>query len=454
MSRQRIDDRKPHNVAAEAAVIGALLIDPDAILKVRAGLDPEDFYVASRRWCYEAILRLFEDDVQIDTVTVADELERKGVLKDVGGAARLTSLIGKTPTALNIQHYANIVRRTSQLRKLIDAGSKIIKLGYSDNEELSIEERYSNAEKLLYESRAEDKSRTATVNIRQAMNELHDEIDYRRAHPGMSGIPTGIGALDDMLDGMQKGNLIIIAGRPGMGKSSLALFIINHAAMCGYKCLLFSQEMSRLQLSQRIVSMRTGINMQRIRKSEQLSDAELPVVFDQMAKASKLPIWISTMSVATPGAMRAEYRRYSATEGGIDLVVGDHLGLMSTDEHEKNEVVALGLIGRHSKGLAGDEGIPVVLLHQLNRNVETRVDKHPVLSDLRGSGKIEENADEILFLYRDVRHNPNTEHPKIAEINAAKQRNGPTGIVEVEFDDTCGQWTERGTQSKLLLDSF
>ena len=454
---QRIREKlAPHNVEAEQAVIGAMLIDPDALLKVRSVLEGNDFYVEQNRWVYQAMLHLFENDAGLDMITITDELDRMGMLKEIGGAAYLTNLIGSTPTSLNIKHYAEIVRRHSQLRKLIQAGTRIVQLGYSDDDELSLEERYSKAENVLYESWGEDKGNTATVHVKQAMSELYDEMQYRRENPGMSGIPTGIAELDDVLDGMQRGNLFIVAGRPGMGKSQFALFTAEHAAGKGYKVLIFSQEMSRLQLAQRLTSMRTGINMQRIRKAELLKDNELPVVLAEMEKVSKLPIWISTMPMATPGMMRAEIRRYSAQEGGIDLVIGDHLGLMSIDDGDRgdNETIRLGMISRQSKVIAREENLVFMLLSQLSRAVESRQDRRPVLSDLRGSGRIEENMDDCAFLYRDGRYNPDTEHPKRAEINLAKHRNGPTILVEAEFDATCGQWKSLGLQEKLLLNDF
>jgi replicative DNA helicase len=429
----------PHNIEAEQAVLGALLIDPDAIYKVNTFLRPPDFYVERHRWIYESVLSLHERREAVDFVTMCDDLERREVLAELGGAAYLTSLVTSTPTALNIEHYAHIVERTSTLRRLIGAAGEIAALAYEDTDDVGAV--VDQAEQILFGVSQRQIARDMRP-IRDVVSDYYDRIDYLYQHKGETiGVPTGFRQLDKMLGGMQKSDLIIVAARPGMGKTSLMLSIAQNAARkYNQRVAIFSLEMSAEQLVQRLISSETGIDSQRLRIGS-LREDEWPTFIQATGALSETMIFIDDTPSISAMQVRTKARRLYA-EYGIDLLIIDYLQLMQSDRRNENRVQEISFLSRALKGLARELNIPVLVASQLSRAVEQRNDKHPLLSDLRESGSIEQDADIVIFIYRDEYYTPETEQPNIAEIMISKHRNGPTGMVPLFFRKELAQFLE------------
>lgn len=431
-SRERgVERQPPANTEAEEAVLGALLIDPDAILRIATFLQPDDFYVPRHRMVFEAILQLHERREPADLVTLTDELERRGQLSAVGGAPYLTGLINATPTSIHAEYYARIVERTAVLRRLIGAATEIAKLAYKDTE--NVEAVVDQAESIIF-GISEKRVARDLVPIRQVLDQYYDRIEYLMQHQGeIIGIPTGLSDLDKLLGGLQRSDLIIVAGRPGMGKTSLALSMALQAARRWHKRIaIFSLEMSNEQVVQRLISAETGIDAQRLRLGS-IHDDEFDVFVQATSLLSDTPIFIDDTPAITVTEMRTKARRLHA-EHGLDLLIVDYLQLMRGEiGGDGNRVQEISYISRSLKALARELNIPVVALSQLSRAVESRQDKRPMLSDLRESGSIEQDADVVIFVYRDVEYNPDTEFPNLAEVRVAKHRSGPTGVVPAFF---------------------
>ncbi len=441
MSEKAVPDKMvPHNVEAEEAVLGSLLIDPDAVIRVVAFLHPDDFYIVKNGWVYEAILHLHERRQPADFVTLCDELERRGQLAEVGGAAYVTSLINAVPTSIHVEHYAHIVERTAILRRLITAAGQIAQLAYEETAE-DVDEVVDRAESILF-GVSERRISRQLVPIRQILSDYYDRIEYLHQHQGETiGVPTGFTLLDKLLGGFQRSDLIIIAGRPGMGKSSLALTIAHNAAKKHrQRVALFSLEMSGEQLVQRLVSAETGIDSQRLRLGD-IKEHEWPLFVEATGVLSEALIFIDDTPAISALEMRTKARRLHA-EHGLDLIMVDYLQLMRGDYRSENRVQEISFISRSLKSLARELNLPVVALSQLSRAVEQRQDKRPILSDLRESGSIEQDADVVMFIYRDEMYNPDTEKPNIADIIVAKHRNGPTGHAPLFFKKELAQFME------------
>jgi len=433
------DKMVPHNVEAEQAVLGALLIDPDAIYKVSTFLRADDFYVAKHQWMYESITSLHERGEAVDYVTLCDELERREQLAEIGGAAYITSLINATPTALNVEYYGRIVERTSTLRRLIGAAGEIAALAYEDTD--NADEVVDRAEQILFGVSQRRISRDL-MPIREVVSEYYDRIDYLYQHKGETiGVPTGFRQIDKLLGGLQKSDLVIVASRPGMGKTSLMLsFAQNAARKYNQRVALFSLEMSAEQLVQRLIASETGIDSQRLRLGN-LREEEWPVFIQATGALSETMIFIDDTPSISAMQLRTKARRLYA-EHGLDLIIVDYLQLMQTDRRIDNRVQEISLLSRSLKGLARELNIPVVVASQLSRAVEQRNDKHPMLSDLRESGSIEQDADVVVFIYRDEYYSPETDQPNIAEIIVSKHRNGPTGMVPLFFKKELAKFCE------------
>ena len=433
------DKMVPHNIEAEQAVLGALLIDPDAIFKVNTFLRAPDFYVERHQWIYDAILALHERREAIDFVTLCDELERRERLAELGGAAYLTSLVNATPTALNIEHYGRIVERTSTLRRLIGAAGEIAALAYEDTD--NVDEVVDRAEQVLFGVSQRRVARDLQP-IRDIVSEYYDRVDYLYQHKGETiGVPTGFRNLDKMLGGLQKSDLIIVAARPAMGKTSLMLTLAQNAARkYNQRVAIFSLEMSAEQLVQRLISSETGIDSQRLRIGN-LREEEWPVFIQATGALSETMVFIDDTPSISAMQVRTKARRLYA-EYGLDLLIIDYLQLMQSDRRNENRVQEISFLSRALKGLARELNIPVLVASQLSRAVEQRTDKRPMLSDLRESGSIEQDADIVVFIYRDEYYSPDTEHPNIAEIIVSKHRNGPTGMVPLFFKKELAQFLE------------
>ncbi|MCB0214425.1 MAG: replicative DNA helicase, partial [Anaerolineae bacterium] len=419
------DKLQPHNIEAEEAILGSLLIDPDAILRISTFLSPGDFYVQRHGWVYESILDLHERRQPADLVTLSDELERRNQLADVGGSAYLTGLINATPTSIHVEYYARIVERTAVLRRLIDAASKIAQLAYQDAEDA--DEVVDRAEEIIF-AISERRIDRDLKPIRQVLESFYDRVEYLNQHQGeVIGIPTGLADLDKLLGGLQRSDMIVMAGRPGMGKTSLALSIaLQSARQWQKRVAVFSLEMSDEQLVQRLVSAETGIDSQRLRLGNIKAD-EWPTFYQAIRLLSETSIFIDDTPAISALELRSKARRLHA-EHGLDMIIVDYLQLMSGGSRNENRQQEISFISRSIKGLARELNVPVLALSQLSRQVESRADKRPMLSDLRESGSIEQDADVVLFIYRDDVYNPDTEFPNIAEIIVSKHRSGPTGV--------------------------
>jgi len=423
------DRLPPQNVDAEQSVLGSLLIDREAIIKIAPFLRPEDFYREVHGQIYGAVLDLHERREPADLVTLSDELERRGKLEAVGGAAYLTSLINSVPTSIHVEHYAHIVERTAVLRRLIEAAGKIAALAYEEAEEVDVV--VDRAEQILFEISQKRTTRGLTP-INRILTDYYDRIEYLHQHRDeMVGLPTGFTQLDKLLGGLQRSDLVIVAGRPGMGKSSLGMTMAHHAAMKHNAVVaLFSLEMSGEQVVQRLIAGDTGISSQRLRIGD-IRDIE----WDKFVKAggalAEAAIFVDDSSTPSPMEIRTKCRRLAA-EYGLDLVIVDYLQLMWSGTRSENRVQEISYISRALKGLARELNVPVVAMSQLSRAVEARQDKRPILSDLRESGSIEQDADVVLFIYRSET-DEDPQKKNIAEILVAKHRNGPTGQVSLLF---------------------
>ncbi|MGD8625865.1 MAG: replicative DNA helicase [Anaerolineae bacterium] len=435
----RIERLPPQNIEAEEAILGALLIDPDAIIRVATILKPEDFYREKHGWIYDTALSLHERREPIDFLTVCDELDHREQLDEVGGPAFITTLINAVPTSVHAEHYARIVERTATRRRLLDAAGQIAVLAYQEADD--VDEVVDRSEQILF-GVSERRISRELVPIRHVLSEYYDRIEYLTRHRGeMIGIPTGFTDIDRLLGGLQRSDMVILAARPSVGKTSLALgFAHNAAKRFGQRVAFFSLEMSNEQVVQRLISAETGINAQRLRRGEIEQDE-----WSRFIKATNDLAETHFFIDDTPGAsaleLRSKARRLHA-EVGIDLVVVDYLQLMRGDFRSENRVQEISSISRALKALARELNVPVLALSQLSRGVESRTDKRPILSDLRESGALEQDADVVMFIYRDELYNENTERKNLADIIVAKHRNGPTGTVTLYFKKELAQFLE------------
>ncbi len=370
---------------AEKAVLGSLLIDPDAIIKIANFLRAEDFFRERYTWIYEAVLVLNERREPADFVTLVDELERAGRLEEIGGLAYITELINSTPTAIYVDYYARIVERTAILRRLINAAGRIAELAYDEGQD--VDQVVDRAEQLIF-GVSESRIHRELTPIRSVMGDVVDRIDFLSRNQGtVMGVPTGFVMLDKTLGGLQKSDLIILAGRPGMGKSSLALSLAQNAAE-RYKArvAIFSLEMSSEQLVQRLLSMKTGIDSHRLRMGD-VYEEEWKILMEAANDLSNTSIFIDDTPAATVMDIRTKARRLYA-EHGLDMIMIDYMQLMtgSSGGRNENRQQEISYISRSLKGLARELNVPLVALSQLSRAVESRSDKRPMLSDLRESG--------------------------------------------------------------------
>ncbi|MEO8287373.1 MAG: replicative DNA helicase [Chloroflexota bacterium] len=420
----------PYDLGAEEAVLGSLLLDRDAIIKIAPFLRPEDFYREAHGWIYGAVLDLYGRREPPDPVTLASELERGGRLENIGGYSYLVKLVNSTPTAVHIEYYGHIVERTAVLRRLISAGGEIAALGYSEDKETTVV--LDKAEQILFSI----SQRTATkdfASIEQVLNEYYDRIESIQHSPGsVVGVSTGFHDLDEVTGGLQKSDLIIMAARPGVGKTSLSLGIAHNAAERGARVGVFSLEMSREQLVQRLLAVETGVDSQRLRLGY-LNDEEWQNVSDAIGRLAQMPIFIDDSAGLTIHEVRSKSRRLEA-EAGVDLLIIDYLQLMQgTGRRDGNRVQEVSEISRGLKVLARELNIPVIACAQLSRAVESRTNHVPMLSDLRESGSIEQDADIVMFIHREEMYNPETEKKGIAEIHISKHRNGPLTTIPLRF---------------------
>ncbi len=437
------DRLPPHDIDAEEAVNGSLLIDGVAIHETTVFLQPKDFFSEQNKWIYRACQSLYQRDEATNQITVAQELEREGKLEKCGGASYLSHLIQIVPTSLDIEHYARIVYRLSIMRQLIFAADKISEIGYEANPDVGA--ALNKAEEMLFHLRHERS--LDFIHIKNVLD------GYFEAPPppgtaGFQAIPqvfSGLHGLDDLLQGFKRSDLVIVAARPSIGKTSLALNIARNAAVDQRACVaVFSLEMSRESLAQRLLSSETGINSRRLRIGSNTEDEEEKVM-EAIGVLSEASIFIDDSPQLRVMEMRSKARRLNF-EHSIDLIIVDYLQLIQGDTRNDNRVQEIGFISRSLKALARELNVPVIAVSQLSRAIEKREKHEPMLSDLRDSGSIEQDADMVLFINREEVYYPNEEdwraaHPEeeyprgLADIIVAKNRNGPINKVKVRFID-------------------
>jgi replicative DNA helicase len=459
MSTERLP---PHNIEAEEAVLGSLLLDAEGILKIDLFLKPEDFYREENRWIYEACLSLYGRNEAINQVTVGQELMRRGKLTEIGGAGFLSRLIATVPTPLHIEYYAQIVHRLALMRRLIEAAGQIAAIGYEAGPD--IDAAFNKAEDILFRLRHGESPRDFR-HIRQILDDYFEESGLApRTRPGrLPHVLTGFSALDEILGGLQRSDMIILAARPSLGKSSLALNIARNASVeQGAHVAIFSLEMSKEQLVQRLLAGEAEVDSKRIRLGL-YREAEERRIMEAAGVLSEAPIYVDDTPLLKVVEMRSKARRLHY-DRGIDLIIIDYLQLVRGNGRSENRVQEISEISRSIKALARELEIPIIAVSQLSRAVETRTDHIPLLSDLRESGSIEQDADVVLFIYREdvyytkeewERRNPGKPYPKgIAEIRIAKHRNGPVGQVSLFFKEKIAKFTnlekERGEQQQTL----
>ncbi|MDP9358369.1 MAG: replicative DNA helicase [Chloroflexota bacterium] len=428
----------PHNLEAEQSVLGSLLIDRDAIIKIASYVKPEDFYQGANGTIYQAIVDLYNRREPTDFITLSDELARRDKLDHVGGVAYLSALLNAVPTAVHVEYYGKIVERTATLRRLIDAGSQIVAIGYRDG--VDTEDALDAAERAIFNV-SEKRATKDFQSISEVLDRFFDQIDYMQQHRGdVVGVATGYTDLDQLTGGLQKSDLIILAARPAMGKTAFALGIAHGAAVTHGKTVgIFSLEMSAEQLVQRLLSTETGVDSHRLRLGH-IDDGEWDRISRAFGRLAEANIFIDDTAGAGIMDVRSKARRLQA-EHGLDLVIIDYLQLMSGRRSE-NRVQEVSEISRGLKGLARELNIPVIALSQLSRAVETRAEHKPMLSDLRESGSIEQDADIVMFIYREEKYDENTEKKGIAEIIVAKHRNGPVGEINLRFFDKTARFAD------------
>lgn len=428
-----LDKLPPQNLEAEASVLGSLLLDKDAIIRVADLIVPEDFYDARHKVVYAAILDLFEKSTSIDILTVGNLLEEKKLLERAGGHAYLSSLVNAVPTAAHVVHYANIVRKKGTLRRLIDSATDITRMAYKEEGEM--EDILDTAEQRLF-SVSQKHLKQNFIAINTILHETFERIDELHKDSGkLRGVSSGFLDIDKLLGGLQKSDLVILAARPSMGKTALALDIIRHVGVDLKKPVaIFSLEMSKDQLVDRMLSSQSGVNLFKIR-SGQLNENDFELLGEAMGALSEAPIYIDDAAGANIMEVRTKARRLQ-TEHGISLLVIDYLQLMQgRNAGPDNRVQEVSEISRNLKILARELNVPVLALSQLARGVEQRPDKVPLLSDLRESGSIEQDADVVMFIYReDMYKGKESRRPNVAEIHVRKHRNGPVGQVDLYWD--------------------
>ncbi|MCX6808442.1 MAG: replicative DNA helicase [Candidatus Berkelbacteria bacterium] len=425
----------PQNVEAERSILGAILIDKDAIIKMADIIQADDFYDNRNGLIYNAMAMLFEKRMPIDIVTLSEVLESANQIEEVGGSSYLADIVNSTPSAANIVYYSQIVREKALLRRLVSAGADITEFGY--DEEGNVAETLDKAEQRLF-SVSQSSQKNKFIPIKDILTDAFDRIDkiHKDKDKGaIRGVSSGFRDLDKITAGFNPSDLIILAARPAMGKTSFALNLAENAAIDNkVPVAVFSLEMSKDQLVDRLLASQAAVDSWKLRTGN-LSDDDFPKIGYAMGVLSEAPIFIDDTPSANVMEIRAKARRLQM-EHGLGLIIIDYLQLMSghSRSSDGNRVQEISEISRGLKGLARELNVPVIALSQLSRAVEHRDDKRPQLSDLRESGSIEQDADIVMFLYRDEYYNAETDRKGITEVLLRKHRNGPTANVELFFN--------------------
>jgi replicative DNA helicase len=454
------DRLPPHNLSAEESVLGSILIDGMTITQIAGFLAADDFYREINRQAFEVFYDLFQRDEAINQVTVTHEMDNRGILEDVGGAAYLSHLVTVTPTSVHIKHYANLVHRTATMRRLIAAAGEISDIGYNDDPDVDV--ALSAAEDALFSIRQGSQNRDF-VPLAESLTPYLEEsspLDQVDGEQNTSPIVTGYRRLDELLvGGLQRSDMVVLAARPSVGKSMLGLNFTLSAAKAGYKVGIFSLEMGRDQIAMRLLAAQSRVNMQQIRNRIQ-SPSEEDQVINSIGLLSDLTIYVDDTPFQTVAEMRGKARRLQMTHG-LDFLVVDYMQLInggSSPGREGNRAQEVSEISRQMKGMARDLHIPVLAISQLSRAIEHRQSHRPMLSDLRESGSIEQDADVVMFIHREekfttedewVKANPTQPFPRDrATLIIAKHRNGPTDEVEMRVRDSIGVFEELSFQTQ------
>lgn len=418
----------PHSVESEQSILGSIILDKDAIITVAETINPSDFYKEAHKIIYESMLSLNSNNEPIDLITLIEELRKEGHLDNVGGISYLTSLSTIVPTTSNVKYYANIVKEKSVMRQLIKASNEIINLGY--NASTDVQEILEKAEKNIFDI-SQEKASDDIQPINVVLQDTFDMIERLCTQKSdVTGITTGFTDLNKKINGLQRTDLILLAARPAMGKTAFSLNLVQNAALKGDASVaVFSLEMSKEQLVQRMLSAQSNVELSKI-KTGNLGESDWPRIIDAMAVLSEANIFIDD----TPGIKISEIRskcRRLKIEKGLDLILIDYLQLMEGEGKNENRQQEIAKISRSLKILAKELDCPVIALSQLSRSPELRKDHRPILSDLRESGSIEQDADIVMFLYRDEYYHDDSEKKNIGEVIIAKNRHGETGNVEL-----------------------
>ncbi|KUK50112.1 MAG: Replicative DNA helicase [Parcubacteria bacterium 33_209] len=420
----------PQNISAEQATLGSIILDKDSILSCIEILKSEDFYRNAHQIIYQCALDLFEKNQAVDLVTLTEELNKRKQLEEVGGASYLTTLMSSVPTAANVEYYAKIVKQKAILRKLINHATQIVTMGYEEQEDARI--LLDKAENLIFDV-SQQKVEHSFSPIKDLLTESFEKIEdlYHRDN-FITGVPTGFIELDEITTGFQPSELVIIAGRPSMGKTAFCLNIAQNAAMQHkIPVAIFSLEMSKAQIVQRMLCSEARIDTHALRRGR-MPEEDWPKLSMAAGRLSAAPIFIDDTAGISPLEIKAKARRLKARYN-LGLILIDYLQLIQTGLKIENRQQEISQISRSLKGLARELNVPVITVSQLSRAVEQRSVQKPRLSDLRESGAIEQDADVVAFLYREEYYKPKSNKKGIAEVIISKQRNGPTGTLELAF---------------------
>ena len=423
----------PNNLRAEESVLGAMLLSREAIAEVVELLEPEHFYKPAHGHLYEAILSLYSSGEPVDAVTVADELKRAGMLDEIGGPAVLLDFQATTPAISNAHYYAKIVEEHALLRGLISVAGEISELGYSLPDDVT--KAVDDAERMMFQV-AQHRQTDSMSRLHDMLNQTLDNLEALvERGEAITGTPTGFTDFDELTSGLQPNALVVVGARPGMGKTSFALGMAGHAALEAHRpVLFFSLEMSRLELTQRLLCSEARVDSTRVRNGR-LTEDDWRRISHAIGRLGEANLWIDDNPNVTVMEIRSKARRLQSKVGQLGMIVVDYIQLMSGRAGAESRQVEVAEISRGLKILARELECPVVALAQLNRGLEQRADKRPMLSDLRESGSLEQDADVVTFLYRDEQYHADSPDRGTAEVLVAKHRAGPTGMVRLAFLD-------------------
>lgn len=439
----------PQNIEAEQSVLGSLLIDKDTIPKVVEILHPESFYREAHHWIYQAIINLFQKNEPIDLVTVTDELSSIGKLDAVGGRVYVSDIINSVPTSANVEYYAKIVEDKAVLRELISQGSQMVTEAFKDD--IEVDNVLDTAQKSIIDI-AQKKIRQGFSKIKDLLDEVMKRMEETYDHGShITGVPSGYIDLDELTGGFQQADLIVVAGRPSMGKTALALNIAQNVGIRhNLPVAIFSLEMSKEALTQRILCSEAEIDSSHL-KSKNLHDHEWKKLGRALGRLSEAPIYVDDTPSLSPLELRAKARKLQM-EHGISMIIVDFMQLMrGAQRRYENRTQEVSDISRAIKAIARELNVPVVALSQLSRAVEQRQDQIPRLSDLRESGEIEQVSDLVLFIHREAYYDRTSDKGNLAQLILAKQRNGPTGVVELTFRK---EITKFGNREKVEIEAM